>query len=172
VAGVGAGRQRAHHAAGAEPIRICAERPLRCTDPTGHWIERAVDIAFIADDIWNIPQNGLTWDTGLALAADVGGLLLPGLTGGGLLVRAATHADDVAAGALHAAAHVDDGADAARAAAQGGEAADAARAAAQGGEAADAARVDDVVDPLKQRVDELHRLLDPYAQNHRTTAIV
>ena len=39
--------------------------------------------------------------SGLALAADVGGLLLPGLTGGGLLVRAATHADDVAAGALH-----------------------------------------------------------------------
>ena len=61
--------------------------------------------------------------SGLALAADVGGLLLPGLTGGGLLVRAATHADDVAAGALHAAAHADDAADAARAAAQGGEAA-------------------------------------------------
>jgi len=77
--------------------------------------------------------------SGLALAADVGGLLLPGLTGGGLLVRAATHADDVAAGALHAAAHADDAADAARAAAQGGEAAaDAARAAAQGGEAAGA----------------------------------
>jgi hypothetical protein len=71
----------------------------------------------------------------------VGGLLLPGLTGGGLLVRAATHADDVAAGALHAAAHADDAADAARAAAQGGEAAaDAARAAAQGGEAAGAGR--------------------------------
>ena len=97
--------------------------PLRCTDPTRHWIERAVDIAFIADDIWDIHQNGLTWDNGLALAADVGGLLLPGLTGGGLLVRAATHADDVAAGALHAAAHADDAADAARAAAQGGEAA-------------------------------------------------
>ena len=97
--------------------------PLRCTDPTGHWIERAVDIAFIAYDIWDIPQNGLTWDNGLALAADVGGLLLPGLTGGGMLVRAAAHADDVA--------------DAARAAAQGGEAAaDTARAATQGGEAA------------------------------------
>ena len=43
--------------------------PLRCTDPTRHWIERAVDIAFIADDIWDIHQNGLTWDNGLALAA-------------------------------------------------------------------------------------------------------
>jgi len=67
-----------------------------------------VDIACIADDIWDIRQNGLTWDNGLALAADVGGLLLPGLTGGGMLVRAAAHADDVA--------------DAARTAAQGGEA--------------------------------------------------
>ncbi len=53
-----------------------------------------------------------------------------------MLVRAAAHADDVAAGALRAAAHADDVADAARAAAQGGEAADAARAATQGGEAA------------------------------------
>jgi len=93
--------------------------PLKSTDPTGHWIERAVARACIADDIWDIHQNGLTWDNGLALAADVGGLLLPGLTGGGMLVRAATHADDVAAGALHAAAHADDvAADAARAAEQ------------------------------------------------------
>jgi hypothetical protein len=76
--------------------------PLRCTDPTGHWIERAVDIACIADDIWDIPQNGLTWDNGLALAADVGGLLLPGMTGGGLLVRAAFHADDAARLITHA----------------------------------------------------------------------
>ena len=77
--------------------------PLRCTDPTGHWIERAVDIACIADDIWDIPQNGLTWDNGLALAADVGGLLLPGLTGLGMAVRggraaveAASHSDEAA----------------------------------------------------------------------------
>ena len=185
AAGVGAGRRRASDAAGAEPIRICAESPLRCTDPTGHWIERAVDSACIAYDSWDIARNGLTWDTGLALAADVGGLLLPGLTGLGMAVRggraakaaveAASLGDemvDAGQAVAKAAGHADDVADAARAAAQGGEAADAARAAAQGGEAADAARVDDVVDPLKQRVDELHRLLDPYAQNHRTTAIV
>jgi RHS repeat-associated protein len=61
--------------------------PLKYTDPTGHWIESAVDIAFIAYDIWDIHQNGLTWDNGLALAADVGGLLLPGLTGLGMAVR-------------------------------------------------------------------------------------
>ena len=77
--------------------------PLRCTDPTGHWIESAVDIAFIAYDIWDIHQNGLTWDNGLALAADVGGLLLPGLTGLGMAVRggraavaAANHGDEAA----------------------------------------------------------------------------
>ena len=72
--------------------------PLRCTDPTGHWIERAVDIAFIAYDIWDIHQNGLTWDNGLALAADVGGLLLPGLTGVGMAVRggrALARTDDI-----------------------------------------------------------------------------
>ena len=72
--------------------------PLRCTDPTRHWIERAVDIAFIADDIWDIHQNGLTWDNGLALAADVGGLLLPGLTGVGMAVRggrALARTDDI-----------------------------------------------------------------------------
>jgi RHS repeat-associated protein len=77
--------------------------PLKYTDPTGHWIESAVDIAFIAYDIWDIHQNGLTWDNGLALAADVGGLLLPGLTGVGMAVRggraavaAANHGDEAA----------------------------------------------------------------------------
>ncbi|MDW8215028.1 MAG: hypothetical protein RMJ55_15850 [Roseiflexaceae bacterium] len=110
--------------------------PLRWTDPTRHWIESALDIAFIAYDLYDISQNGLTWENGLALAANVGGLILPGLTGGGALVRAVAHADDVA---------------------------DAAQA---------ATRVDDVVDPLKQRADELHRLLDSYAQDRRTTAIV
>ena len=72
--------------------------PLKYTDPTGHWIESAVDIACIADDIWDIPQNGLTWDNGLALAADVGGLLLPGLTGLGMAVRggrALARTDDI-----------------------------------------------------------------------------
>ena len=124
--------------------------PPRCTDPTGHWIERAVDSACIAYDSWDIARNGLTWDTGLALAADVGGLLLPGLTGVGMAVcggraakaavEAASHGDEVVdAGqaVAKAAGHADDAADAARAAAQGGEAAaDAARTAAQGGEAA------------------------------------
>jgi hypothetical protein len=69
--------------------------PVRYTDPTGHWIESAVDIAFIAYDIYDISQNGLNWENGLALAADVAGLALPVVTGGGAAVRALMHADDV-----------------------------------------------------------------------------
>jgi hypothetical protein len=67
---------------------------VRWNDPSGHWIESLLDIASIAYDIYDISQNGLNWGTGLALAADVGGLILPGVTGGGLAVRALTHADD------------------------------------------------------------------------------
>jgi len=70
--------------------------PIKYRDPSGHWVESALDIAFIAYDIYDIKQHGLTWQSGLALVADVGGLLLPVATGGGLLVRAATHADDAA----------------------------------------------------------------------------
>lgn len=88
--------------------------PLRYTDPTGHAVESA-DIAFIAYELYDISQNGLTWENGLALAADVGGLVLPGLTGGGALVRAV-------ADAVRGIASVDDIADAANApAARSGE---------------------------------------------------
>ncbi len=69
--------------------------PLRCTDSSGHWLETLLDIAFIAYDIYDISQNGLNWSNGLSLAMDVAGAALPFVTGGGMLVRAATHADDV-----------------------------------------------------------------------------
>jgi len=92
-------------------------------DPTGHWIESAVDIAFIAYDIYDISQNGLNWVNGLSLAADVVGLILPAVTGGGLLVKAIAHADDAvdivkaadkAASALKSAEKVDDALDTAK----------------------------------------------------------
>jgi hypothetical protein len=77
--------------------------PLKYKDPSGHWLESAIDIAFIAYDIHDISQNGLNWENGLSLAADVGGLLLPVVTGGGLAVRggsklltAANHAENAA----------------------------------------------------------------------------
>ncbi|WP_015909377.1 hypothetical protein [Chloroflexus aurantiacus] len=95
--------------------------PVKNTDPTGHWIESAIDIAFIAYDLYDISQNGLTWTSGLALAADVASLALPMVAGGGMLIRAAAHADD-AAGALHAMARADEAAGAAQAAIRGGEA--------------------------------------------------
>ncbi|MCG8350349.1 MAG: hypothetical protein MI924_21500 [Chloroflexales bacterium] len=68
--------------------------PITQVDPTGHWLERAADSAFISYDLYDIAQNGLHWENGLALAADVAGLALPVVTGGGLAVRAAMHAAD------------------------------------------------------------------------------
>lgn len=75
--------------------------PVKYQDPSGHWVESALDLAFIAYDIYDIKTHGLTWESGLSLAADVGGLLLPVVTGGGLLVRGITHADDLAAVVNH-----------------------------------------------------------------------
>jgi len=69
--------------------------PIKNSDPTGHWVETALDIAFIAYDIYDIKSNGLTWVSGLSLAADVAGAVLPVVTGAGLAVRALSHADDV-----------------------------------------------------------------------------
>ncbi|MDW8215025.1 MAG: RHS repeat-associated core domain-containing protein [Roseiflexaceae bacterium] len=48
--------------------------PLRWTDPTGHWIESALDIAFIAYDLYDITQHGLTWENGLAITVPLGDL--------------------------------------------------------------------------------------------------
>ena len=58
-------------------------------------METALDIAFIAYDIYDISANGLNWESGLSLAADVVGAALPLVTGGGAAVRAIMHADDV-----------------------------------------------------------------------------
>jgi RHS repeat-associated protein len=94
--------------------------PVRYTDPSGHWIETALDIAFIAYDIYDISSNGLNWVNGLSLAADVACTVLPIATGGGILVRAAAHADDAvkvishADDVLHAAKTLDGIADAAK----------------------------------------------------------
>ena len=70
--------------------------PPKYRDPSGHWFESALDIAFIAYDIYDIRQHGLNWVSGLSLAADVVGLIVPMGTGGGVAVRALAHADDVA----------------------------------------------------------------------------
>ena len=71
-----------------------SNNPVKNTDPTGHWLESAIDIASIAYDVYDISQNGLTVTSGLALAADVVSLALPVVAGGGAAVRAIAHADE------------------------------------------------------------------------------
>ena len=68
--------------------------PINATDPTGHFLDTLADIAFIAYDIYDISQNGLSWESGLALGADVVGAVVPFASGGGVAVRAMMHADD------------------------------------------------------------------------------
>ncbi|MCG8351744.1 MAG: hypothetical protein MI924_28590, partial [Chloroflexales bacterium] len=67
--------------------------PVRYTDSTGHFIDTLVDVAFIAYDIDAIAANGYTAEKGAVLAADVASAAVPGMTGGGAIVRAAAHAD-------------------------------------------------------------------------------
>ena len=63
--------------------------PINFNDPSGHWVDTVLDIAFIAYDIHDIQTNGLTWGSGLSLAADVAGAIIPVATGLGVGVRAA-----------------------------------------------------------------------------------
>jgi RHS repeat-associated protein len=72
-----------------------ANNPVKYVDPSGHWIESVLDVASIAYDAYDIATNGLNWENGLSLAADVASLALPVVTGGGVAVRALMHADDV-----------------------------------------------------------------------------
>ncbi|MCG8351732.1 MAG: hypothetical protein MI924_28525, partial [Chloroflexales bacterium] len=50
--------------------------------------------AFISADRYDIAQNGLHGENGLALAADGAGLAVPVVTGGGAIIRTALHAAD------------------------------------------------------------------------------
>jgi len=100
--------------------------PAKHTDPSGHWIETGLDIAGIAIDVADIHQNGLNWVNGVSLAVDVVFLVAPVATGGGMMVRAASHADDIT--------------DAARVANQTGNLATVARAADRAEDAADTVR--------------------------------
>jgi len=97
--------------------------PLRYTDPSGHWIETAWDIANIGWDIYEVQRDpGSAWNWA-ALVLDVGAAVLPVVPGGvGLVVRggkALSHADEVVdAGRVlaEAASHADEAVDVARAA--------------------------------------------------------
>jgi hypothetical protein len=66
--------------------------PLRYNDPSGHWIETALDIVSLGATVKDINDNGLNWQNGIGLVADVGSLVLPGVAGGGAAVRYADEA--------------------------------------------------------------------------------
>ena len=76
--------------------------PYRYKDPSGQWVDIVLDIGFIAADIADIKQNGLSWTSGLVLGADVIGAALPVVTGLGLGIRAIDKGADVARTAQNA----------------------------------------------------------------------
>ncbi|WP_229390883.1 DUF2341 domain-containing protein [Methanosarcina sp. DH2] len=73
--------------------------PVKYTDPSGHYIESAIDVAFLAMDINDIRTGNADKWTYIGLTTDVACLALPGVTGGRLGVQAleetVTHADNV-----------------------------------------------------------------------------
>jgi RHS repeat-associated protein len=73
--------------------------PVKYTDPSGHYIESALDIAFLAMDLNDIRTGNANKWTYIGLGTDAVCLLLPGVTGGRLGVKAleetVTHADNV-----------------------------------------------------------------------------
>ncbi len=78
-----------------------SNNPTTYADPSGRFIDTALDIAFIAYDIASIlfgPEKDREGNL-LALAADVASAFVPFVTGGGIAVRAGReaveHADEV-----------------------------------------------------------------------------
>ena len=64
---------------------------MKYADPTGHWLESGLDIISLGATLKDINDNGLNWENGIGLAADVVSLAAPGVAGGGTVVR---YADD------------------------------------------------------------------------------
>ena len=73
----------------------CDNNPIIRKDISGQLWDTVLDIAFIAGDLASIianPSNALGY---AELAADVVGLVLPGVTGGGKIVRLVANSDNV-----------------------------------------------------------------------------
>jgi RHS repeat-associated protein len=85
--------------------------PLQYTDPSGHWLETAWDIANIVWDIHEIRQDpGNLWNWG-ALVVDVGTALLPGVPA---FAGVVSKGGKAAKAAVEVASHADEVVDAAR----------------------------------------------------------
>lgn len=63
--------------------------PLKHTDPSGHFPDALLDLAFIAYDLYQINKNGWTAENTVALVVDVAALCIPIATGGGPAARLA-----------------------------------------------------------------------------------
>ena len=73
----------------------CDNNPVMRKDTGGAFWETALDIASVVVSITDVvanPTNATAW---ISLGADVACTLLPGLTGGGAIVRSVTKSDDV-----------------------------------------------------------------------------
>jgi hypothetical protein len=78
-----------------QPYVYAGGNPVNATDPTGMWLESAIDIASLVAGVADINENGLNWGNGIGLVADVVSLALPVVGGVGFAVRAVAHADDI-----------------------------------------------------------------------------
>ncbi|MEK6974618.1 MAG: RHS repeat-associated core domain-containing protein, partial [Nanoarchaeota archaeon] len=70
--------------------------PYRYIDPSGHFVETALDIGFISWDIYDINENPSNPWNYLSLALDVGATTVPFVTGGRLLVKGIEKSVDIA----------------------------------------------------------------------------
>jgi RHS repeat-associated protein len=70
--------------------------PILYTDPSGNFIDTFLDAAFIVYDVYTIAQNPTDRTNYDALGVDVVCAVVPGLTGGGMAVRAVRSADKAA----------------------------------------------------------------------------
>ena len=64
-----------------------AGNPMRLTDSSGHVWETIADVISVGYDIYDIANNGLTWESGASLAVDVVGAVVPFVPSAGACVR-------------------------------------------------------------------------------------
>ena len=101
----------AYNVGDSNMFAYCGNNPVMREDANGEFWDTVLDVVSIATDIIDIaanPANPWAWG---ALAADVASLLLPGVTGGGAVVRFVANSDVV----LDAAKYADDIIDASKA---------------------------------------------------------
>lgn len=80
--------------------------PVNFVDPSGEIADTALDLGFLAYDLYRLFKDNVFGDCGNlgpnlgALGADLAGVFIPGVTGLGAGTRAASKADDVIQGAM------------------------------------------------------------------------